>query len=227
MSRASAERLRRLRAEQQLRQLAHPVGGEPAADALARDELTAAASSRICRSVDSSGSKPSCETNRSARTRRSGSSAKLVGETVRSTRCSRSCLPSSGSTSSPVARRRAIALTVKSRRRMSSSTESDASATISKSCRPGPVLTSLRGGANSIPAGASLRIVLSRGCRRTPTSRPATTGPRRGRAARARRFSPSVSTPGTRKSASFDSRPSSSSRTAPPTRYASSPSERT
>ena len=31
-----------------------------------------------------------------------------------------------------------MALTVKSRRRMSSSTESDASATISKSCRPGP-----------------------------------------------------------------------------------------
>ena len=40
---------------------------------------------------------------------------------------------------------------------MSSSTESEASATISKSCRPGPVLTSLRGGANSMPAGASLR----------------------------------------------------------------------
>ena len=43
---------------------------------------------------------------------------------------------------------------------MSSSTESDASATISKSWRPGPVLTSLRGGANSIPAGASRRIAL-------------------------------------------------------------------
>ena len=41
--------------------------------------------------------------------------------------------PLSGSTISPVERRRAIAFTVKSRRRMSSSTESDASATISKS----------------------------------------------------------------------------------------------
>src|SRR2546423_979787 len=36
-----------------------------------------------------------------------------------------------------------------------------------------------------------------------------------------------MSTPGTRKSASFDSCPSSSSRTAPPTTYASSPSEPT
>src|SRR5262245_40782219 len=36
-----------------------------------------------------------------------------------------------------------------------------------------------------------------------------------------------MSTPGTRKSASFDSRPPSSSRTAPPTTYASSPSEPT
>jgi hypothetical protein len=189
--------------------------------------FTDAASSRICRSVDSSGSKSSCDTNRSARTSRSGSSAKLVGDTVRSTRRSRSRLPSSGSTSSPVARRRAIAFTVKSRRRMSSSTESDASATISKSCRPGPVLTSLRGGANSIPAGASFRMSLSRGCKRTPTSRPATikssTRPCGSRA----RFSPPVSTPGTRKSASFDSRPSSSSRTAPPTRYASRPRDRT
>jgi hypothetical protein len=44
---------------------------------------------------------------------------------------------------------------------------------------------------------------------------------------RKRRRSPSVSSPGTRKSASFDSSPSSSSRTAPPTRYASSPSPRT
>ena len=38
---------------------------------------------------------------------------------------------------------------------------------------------------------------------------------------------PAMSTPGTRKSASFDSRPSSSSRTAPPTRYASRPSDET
>src|SRR5205085_2873067 len=36
-----------------------------------------------------------------------------------------------------------------------------------------------------------------------------------------------MSTPGTRKSASFESCPSSSSRTAPPTTYASSPSEPT
>ena len=179
---------------------------------------TEVASSRICRSVASSGSKPSWETKRSARTSRSGSSAKLVGETVRRTPCSRSLPPSSGSTISPVARRRAIALTVKSRRRMSSSTDSAGSATISKSCRPGPVLTSLRGGANSIPAGASRRIVASRGYRRTPTSRPATISSSTRPCGVSARFSPSVSTPGTRKSASLDSWPSSSSRTAPPTR---------
>ena len=42
---------------------------------------------------------------------------------------------------------------------MSSSTDSEGSATISKSWRPGPVETSLRGGANSIPAGVSLRTL--------------------------------------------------------------------
>src|SRR6476469_6358456 len=60
-----------------------------------------------------------------------------------------------------------------------------------------------------------------------PTSRSATTrSSTRPYGASADR-SPSVSSPGTRKSASFESRPSSSSRTAPPTRYASSPSPRT
>ena len=46
---------------------------------------TDAASSRISRSVSSSGSRPSCETKRSPRTSRSGSSEKLCGVTVRST----------------------------------------------------------------------------------------------------------------------------------------------
>src|SRR5436190_17718901 len=188
---------------------------------------TESASSRICRSVASSGSKPSCDTKRSARTSRSGSSAKLVGETVRRRRASRSARPLTGSTRSPVSSRRAIALTVKSRRRMSSSTDNEGSATISKSWRPGPVETSLRGGANSIPAGVSLRTLGSRGWSRMPTSRSATTrSSTRPCGARADR-SPSVSSPGTRKSASFESSPSSSSRTAPPTRYASSPSPRT
>ena len=42
---------------------------------------------------------------------------------------------------------------------MSSSSETLASATISKSCRPGPVERSTRGGANSIPCGWSARAV--------------------------------------------------------------------
>jgi hypothetical protein len=50
VSRAEPQRLGRLRAEQQLRQLAHPVGGEPAADPLGRDERTLGASSIIWRS---------------------------------------------------------------------------------------------------------------------------------------------------------------------------------
>ena len=65
----------------------------------------------------SSGSRPSCETNRRPRTRRSGSSAKLDGETARRT----SSPPGRrgrrrGRRVSPSARRRAMALTVKSRR---------------------------------------------------------------------------------------------------------------
>ena len=45
------ERLRGSRSEQELRELAHAVGGEPATDPLARDERDAAASSCICASV--------------------------------------------------------------------------------------------------------------------------------------------------------------------------------
>src|SRR4051812_13613623 len=78
-----------------------------------------------------------------------------------------------------------------------------------------------------MPARASVRTLLSPGCSRTPTRRPATTRSSTRPCDASRRFSSSVSTPGTRKSASFDSRPSSSSRTAPPTTYASSSSERT
>ena len=89
---------------------------------------------------------------------RRGSSRKLSSATVRSTRRSRSATPPKGSTSSPVASRRAIALTVKSRRRMSSSTEALPSATISKSWCPGPVLRSILGGVSSMPDGTSARM---------------------------------------------------------------------
>ena len=171
----NAKRLGRLAAEEQFRQLAEPVGCEAAADALARDEADGRCflAHLTERGVVGLEAELRDEPQRPHEAQRVP--AKLVGDTVRSTPRSRSVRPSSGSTISPLDSRRAIALTVKSRLRMSSSTDSDASATISKSCLPGPVLTSLRGGANSIPAGTSRRIVLSRGCRRTPTSRPATT----------------------------------------------------
>ena len=122
---------------------------------------TPVASARICRNVSSSGSTSSCETNRSPRTRRRGSSAKLVGETVRRMRRSRSSRPPNGSTRVPSESRRAIALIVKSRRDRSSSTVASGSTTISKSCRPGPVETSRRGGASSIPAGTFRRSARS------------------------------------------------------------------
>src|SRR5204863_488384 len=74
----------------------------------------------------------------------------------------------------PCDSRRAIAMTVKSRRSRSSFTDADASTTISKSWRRGPVHCSRRGGANSIPAGTRLRISRSRGRSRSPTLWPAT-----------------------------------------------------
>jgi hypothetical protein len=121
------------------------------------------ASSRICRSVSSSGSRSCCETKRSPRTSRSGSSRKLCDDTVRSTPARRSSAPWNGSSSSPVESRFAIALIVKSRRPMSCSSEISGDATISKSCRPGPVERSVRGGANSMPAGTIARSSPSRG----------------------------------------------------------------
>ena len=113
------------------------------------------ASARICDSVSAGSVNPSCETSRRPRRMRRGSSRKLSGETVRSSRRSRSATPSNGSTISPVSRRFAMAFTVKSRRAMSSSIEIVRSATISKSRCPGPVLRSARGGVSSMPAGTS------------------------------------------------------------------------
>ena len=51
-----------------------------------------------------------------------------------------------------------MALIVKSRRAMSSSSSIEASLTIAKSRCPGPVERSARGGVSSMPAGASARI---------------------------------------------------------------------
>jgi hypothetical protein len=184
------------------------------------------ASSRIAVSVSPAGRNPSCETSRRPRNSLKGSSRKLPLPTVRSSRRARSERPPKGSTSSPVERRRAIAFTVKSRRPMSSATVTAGSATISKSRWPGPVLRSARGGVISMPARVRRETSRSRGLNRTPTSCPCTSmssiRPWGASAAR----SPPWSTPGTRKSSSACSIPSSSSRTAPPTTYASRSSER-
>ena len=67
-----------------------------------------------------------------------------------------------------------MALIVKSRRAMSSSSSIEASLTMAKSRCPGPVDRSARGGVRSMPAGTSARTARSRGCRRTPTSCPCT-----------------------------------------------------
>ena len=94
VSRARRSAFAGLRAEQQLRQLPHPVGAR-ARRRCARPRRASPLRPRRASAAGSTrpGSRSSCETNRSARTRRSGSSAKLVGETVRSTRCSRSRSP--------------------------------------------------------------------------------------------------------------------------------------
>ena len=59
----------------------------------AETSLTLGASSIIWRCVSSSGARSSCETRRSPRTRRSGSSANECGDTVRSTRFVEVLLP--------------------------------------------------------------------------------------------------------------------------------------
>ena len=170
------------------------------------------------------GRKPSCDTS-ATRSSLSGSSRKLPGLTVRVARARRDrARLRTGRPARPSERRRAMALTVKSRRPMSSSTDT-----------PGPPRSGSRGalaGASARRAAASARCRSERVPRRhgraggseLPRADRAPPCPRRGRAAGARR--PSWSTPGTRKSSSACSIPSSSSRTAPPTTYASTPSER-
>ena len=217
------QRLARLAAEQELRELAHPVVAEPAADPLTRDErdalgVLAHLGERLLvrlepelRDEPEAAHEPQRILLEAAL--RDGAQDTGLEVVTPSERVDEH--PVGEPTRHRVDREVAAA---RGRRRRSPS----GSTTISKSCRPGPVERSSRGGANSIPAGASARIARSRGYRRIPTGLPATTSsstlPCGASAAR----SPSASTPGTRKSASFDSRPSSSSRTAPPTRYASS-----
>ena len=100
------QRLGRMRAEQQLRQLAHPVGREPAADPLARDELDRGASSRICCSVVV----VRVEVELRDEAQPAHEAQRILGEAVRARSCgarrrSRSSRPPNGSTSSPSASR--------------------------------------------------------------------------------------------------------------------------
>ncbi len=92
------------------------------ADTMPRDGARAAAAARVAGST----SKPSWEAKRAARIIRKGSSPKLRSGSmgVRSRPPARSTRPSNGSTNSIAGRRTAIALTVKSRRARSPSSES-------------------------------------------------------------------------------------------------------
>ena len=159
-------------AEQQLRELAHPVSGEPAADPLAGDVPIRGAHSRICaacrRPARGRAARRSGARGRAAAGRRGSSSAPSCGGRVaRGPRA--------------VERVDELARLEPARDRvdrevapaMSSSSEIEASATISKSWRPGPVDRSTRGGANSMPAGAALAPPGRAGAA-TPTSCPPT-----------------------------------------------------
>ena len=209
MSRARRSAFAGSRAEQELRQLAHPVRREPAADALARDEaharrLLAHLRERLLVRI---------EVELRDEAQAADEPQRILGEAVRRDRPQDAALevvlrPSYGSTSVPSERRRAIALTVKSRRSQ--------------------VVLDGRGGVDddlevvAAGAGRDARAAAARTrCRRARAAAP----PRRaGRGARRRAGpattsssmrpcgssaarSPAMSTPGTRKSASFDSTP--------------------
>ena len=147
--------------------------------------------------VNPSGAKRAMK--RPARRIRSGSSAK-AGPMWRSTHVARSAAPPQGSTSWPSAPR-AMALMVKSRRCRSSSRVTDGSASTTKPRWPRPLLRSVRASACSSPV---------RGCRNTGKSRPTALKPASSMACGV--------APTTTQSRSPGGRPSSSSRTAPPTR---------
>ena len=184
------QRLARLAAEQELRELAHPVGRRARRrSARPRRARRRSAFSRIWASVSSSGSSPSCETNRRPRTSRSGSSCEAA---------LRDRPEDAGlEVVAPAERVDELAVGEPTRHRVDR--EVAAARDRPRRSRPGrrrsrsraaPARSSARsrGGANSIPAGASSRIARSRAiqahpdraCRRRRAPRPS-------RAARARR----------------------------------------
>ena len=134
------QRLRRVVAEQQLRQLPHAVGGEAAADPLRRRRAGPAAPAR----ASARASRVGVEVELGDEPQAADDPERVVAKARRARRaerCGTRGRPCRRAGRAPrrCARRRAIALMVKSRRRMSSSSEIDRSATISKSWRPGPV----------------------------------------------------------------------------------------
>ena len=188
---------------------------------------TDAASSCIWRSVSSSGSKPSCETKRSARTSRSGSSEKLRCETVRSTpplevvaaveRVDERAVgePPGDRVDGEVAPREVV---LDRRVRVDHDLEVVAPG-------PGRALAPRR---RELDPGRRERPQLGRARVEPEADGPSgddevVDAPVR----RERRAQPVGVEPGDEEVGVLRSRPSSSSRTAPPTRYASSPSEPT
>ena len=163
------ERLRRLRAEEELRELAHPVRREAAADPLARDvpdlrRPLAHLPQRVLVRVETElrdEAQPADDAQRVVP--RSSSASSCEGHAARGRRC-----PPSGSTSSPVARLRAIALIVKSRRRMSSSSEIAGVGDDLEVVPAGPG-RALRARRRELDAGGrERRAARSRGTKRTP-----------------------------------------------------------
>ena len=159
------QRLRRMLAQQQLRELAHPVRREPAADALTRD--TAHAVRRRLASA-----RASARPDRGRAARRSAARGRVAADPRQSCSASRSASIAalevargrcSGSTILPVASRRAIALIVKSRRSRSSST--DATGRRRSRSRDGQGRSRSRAAAGRARCrlGASLRTSASRG----------------------------------------------------------------
>ncbi len=155
-----------------------------------------------------------------ARSARSGSSTNVAGSTARSTRAARSARPPCGSSTSPVSGSNSSALSVKSRRRAASSIDRRGSPTTAMPRCPGPTFESRRGTDTSTgPSTPSRPLTLST-VNAWPT---ASTWPSGSSA----RWRSSGARPKTSTSKSFTGRPSSASRTAPPTISGRPPCART
>ena len=182
------------------------------------------ASRRMAPAVAGSMRKPSCPASRTARASRAGSAANTPSPDARRTRCAKSPRPFSGSTMSsnlaglsPCRCQESsgipMALTVKSRRRRSSSKApsypamSITNCDCGCDCDGGAPTPALSGSRKAMRATFQYGAGTSVPPRKSDTARPT---------ARA--------LPGTARSISWQGRPSRASRSAPPTRYAAPPS---